>query len=147
MESKGHRPLIVVGVDGSESSRFALRWAAQQAECAEADLRVVMAWHLPEIYAYPRDYEAEARSALDDVVGQTLGSDPRVTVVTRLAAGDAAPVLIEESRDAELLVVDSHGHGGFRGMPLRFDHGRHFTCHDSPSGVAWIRHPSRDVSC
>ena len=119
MESKGHRPLIVVGVDGSESSRYALRWAARQAECADADVRAVMAWHLPEIYSYePRDYEADARDALDDVVKETLGSDPRVSVVTQVVAGDAAPVLIAASRDAELLVVGSHGHGGFRGMLL-----------------------------
>lgn len=91
MESKGHRPLIVVGVDGSESSRYALRWAARQAECADADVRAVMAWHLPEIYSYePRDYEADALGALDDVVKETLGSNPRVPVVTQVVAGDAA---------------------------------------------------------
>lgn len=119
MERGDHRPLIVVGVDGSESSRYALRWAARQAECAGAEIRAVMAWHLPEIYAYePRDYEAEARTLLDDVVEETLGSDPAVPVVTQVVAGDAAPVLIDASRDAELLVVGSHGHGGFRGMLL-----------------------------
>lgn len=119
MERKDHRPLIVVGVDGSESSRYALRWAARQAECAGAEVSAVMAWRLPEIYAYePRDYEAEARSALDVVVEETLGSDPGIPVVTRVVAGDAAPVLIDASRDAELLVVGSHGHGGFRGMML-----------------------------
>jgi nucleotide-binding universal stress UspA family protein len=78
-----------------------------------------MAWHLPEIYGYaPRDYEGDARKALGNAIEQALGKNPRVFVVAELVAGEAAEVLIEASRDAELLVVGSHGHGGFAGMLL-----------------------------
>ena len=102
------RPIIVVGVEGSESSRYALRWAARQAECADADLRIVMAWHLPEIYSYePRDYEAEARSALDEAVEQTLGSNPRVPVrspgepgLSGWLASDSQGAFVAQSRAA-----------------------------------------------
>lgn len=119
MESNEDRPVIVVGVDGSESSRDALRWAARQAKVTGADLHAVTAWHLPEIYAYePRDYEADARKALDHAVEQALGPDPGVPLVTRVVLGDPAPVLIDASRGAQLLAVGSHGHGGFVGMLL-----------------------------
>ena len=37
-EDEGKKPRIVVGVDGSESSRHALRWAARQAQLTGADL-------------------------------------------------------------------------------------------------------------
>jgi nucleotide-binding universal stress UspA family protein len=113
------RPVIVAGVDGSPCSLEALRWAAQQAEVIGAELHAVMAWHLPEIYGYtPRDYEGDARKALGDAIEQALGKEPRVSVIAELVAGEAAEALIEASRDAELLVVGSHGRGGFAGMLL-----------------------------
>lgn len=60
---------IVVGVDGSACSVDALRWAAGQAELSGAELRVVMAWTLPEIYGYtPRDFEGDARKVLDEAI-------------------------------------------------------------------------------
>jgi hypothetical protein len=37
----------VVGVDGSEDSKDALRWAARQAELTESTLAAVLAWQLP----------------------------------------------------------------------------------------------------
>lgn len=41
---RGDRPVVVVGVDGSESSKAALRWAADQAVTAGCRLRVVTVW-------------------------------------------------------------------------------------------------------
>ena len=41
------RPVVVVGIDGSDSSSKALAWAAQEARMRGAVLRVVHAWHLP----------------------------------------------------------------------------------------------------
>ena len=43
---------IVVGVDGSESSRSALRWAARQAKFTGASLEVVIAWEVPPDYRF-----------------------------------------------------------------------------------------------
>ncbi|MEU9207744.1 universal stress protein [Streptomyces sp. NPDC048415] len=50
MSSEVSPPLIVVGVDGSESSRAALRWAARQAGLTGAESRPMQAWRLPAIY-------------------------------------------------------------------------------------------------
>ena len=46
-----------------------------------------------------------------------LGEDPPVLVQPRVKQGPAK-VLIEESADADLLVVGTRGHGGFRGLVL-----------------------------
>ncbi len=55
-------PVIVVGVDGSPSSKDALRWAARYAELTGAPIHALIAWQLPEIYGYtPRDFEGDAR--------------------------------------------------------------------------------------
>ncbi len=42
-----HRPVVVVGIDGSEGSSKALAWAAQEARMRGAVLRVVHAWRFP----------------------------------------------------------------------------------------------------
>ena len=49
------------------------------------------------------------------VIKEELGEDPPVLVQPRVKQGRPAKVLIEESADADLLVVGTRGHGGFRG--------------------------------
>ncbi len=119
MTSDADRPVIVAGVDGSQGSLEALRWAARQAEMTGAELHAVMAWSLPEIYSYtPRDFQGDARKALENAIEQALGKQPRVTVIARVVEGHPARALIDASRDAQLLVVGSRGHGAFTGMLL-----------------------------
>lgn len=113
------RPVIVAGVDGSAQSKQALRWAARQAALTGAELRAVIAWHLPEAYGYTgRDYAADAAEILDKAVTGALGPDPGIPLVTQVIEGHPAAVLIEMCRDADLLVVGSHGRGAFEGMLL-----------------------------
>jgi nucleotide-binding universal stress UspA family protein len=45
--SLGHH--IVVGMDGSPSSKAALRWAVRQAELTGASVEAIIAWHLPVV--------------------------------------------------------------------------------------------------
>ncbi|MGC2374713.1 MAG: universal stress protein [Solirubrobacteraceae bacterium] len=119
MSSDTDRPVIVAGVDGSQCSLEALRWAARQAELTGAELHAVMAWSLPEIYSYtPRDFQADARKALEDAIEQSLGKQPRVPVTAQVVEGHPARALSDASRDAQLLVVGSRGHGAFTGMLL-----------------------------
>jgi nucleotide-binding universal stress UspA family protein len=44
-----HRPVVVVGVDGSEGSAKALAWAVEEARMRGAILRIVHAWHFPRL--------------------------------------------------------------------------------------------------
>jgi nucleotide-binding universal stress UspA family protein len=117
------RPVIVVGVDGSQPSKDALIWAAKQAELTGAELHAVIAWRWPPTYGYPVDYSdvdfaAQARKKLEEFVTDTLGPTPPVLVTIRVIEGHPAAVLIDASRSADLLVVGRHGHGAFTGMLL-----------------------------
>ena len=118
---------IVVGVDGSPSSRTALTWAAAEAADHGADLVVLNVWEhtLPpptgsvsvsERYV-PDDSQRTAED-LVELIKEVLGEDPDVLVQPRVKQGNPAKVLIEESNDADLLVVGTRGHGGFRGLVL-----------------------------
>lgn len=115
--------MIVVGTDGSEVSKGALRWAVRQAQLTGGRLRVVMCWEVPSVaYWAPLpeglDFEKETRQALADTVAEVVGDDPQIVVDQVVAEGHPAPVLIEQSTAADLLVVGSRGHGEFAGMLL-----------------------------
>ncbi len=123
-ESGGRKPRIVVGVDGSESSRHALRWAARQAQLTGASLDVVITWELPTTFGwvppYPSDFNpaGDAQKAADDEVSSALGAYPDVVAHTTVVEGHPAPTLVQASRGADLLVLGSRGHGEFAGMLL-----------------------------
>jgi len=114
-------PVVVVGVDASDQSLVALRWAAQYARATGAKLRAVSAWHCPTTYGIAPDWSdvdfvAEATKKLEDSVKATLGDSPGIPMETAVVEGQSAPVLLDAARDADLLVVGSHGHGRFAGM-------------------------------
>src|SRR5579864_4696226 len=100
---------IVVGVDGSDASLEALRWAAQEAELTGATLEVVTAWEYPTAFGWappiPADWnpEDEARRELADAVERTLGKTP-VEVRQVVTEGHPAPVLLGAAEHADLLV-------------------------------------------
>src|SRR5579875_4007953 len=116
---------IVVGVDGSEPSVRALRWAVRQAQLTGAAVEAVIAWDFPQYYGYGWTPDAEefdpqkiARTTLAETVEKAFPGEPPVTVVKQVAQGGAAKLLIEASQGAELLVVGSRGHDGFAGALL-----------------------------
>lgn len=115
---------IVVGVDGSASSRAALRWATTQAERSGATLEAITCWLWPSSYGWPMpvpegfDPAVDARHLLDDVVAGVGRDHPSVELTTRVVEGHPAEVLTKASDGAELLVVGSRGHGAFTGMLL-----------------------------
>jgi nucleotide-binding universal stress UspA family protein len=117
-------PTIVVGVDGSKASRDALAWAATQADQTGARLEVIRCWRQPVTYGYAPDYgedadfAKDAREELDELLDQVLGPEPKILLEARVTEGHAAPILVEASRSADLLVVGSRGHGAFAGMLL-----------------------------
>ena len=121
---------IVVGVDGSDTSRSALEWAYDEAAHHGASLTVVTTWHPPALPLSPpygsippEDYgnqpRQEALDMLDRFTSALVPKDPAVEIHTSVAEGkNPAEVLIERSREADLVVVGSRGHGGFVGMLL-----------------------------
>ena len=127
MTSKdSERQLVVAGVDGSAPSIAALRWAAGYAAATGAVVRAVLAWHLPSGAAPPpvgvaplslrTESEAIMQKVLDDTVAEAFPGGPPADVETRLGYGHPAQVLIDESKEASLLVVGASGHGAFTGM-------------------------------
>ena len=111
---------IVVGVDGSESSKAALRWAVRQGRLTGAEVEAVTAWEFPAVYGYPApviavNLEAEeiATRVVRDAITEATGGAETDPVRYRVAEGNAARVLLDASAGADLLVVGSHGHGGF----------------------------------
>lgn len=114
---------LVVGVDGSDASRDALRWAARQARMTGADLHAICAWDFPVACGWAPDYsdvdlEGAARESLQETIRQVLGEVPDLAVVARVERGHAAQVLVEASREADMLVVGRRGLGSFAGMLL-----------------------------
>lgn len=119
--------VVVVGVDGSEGSSAALAWAAEEARLRGATLRVVHAWHMPTVgyagagYLPAAAFEGlagQADSALRSQVAEVLGMHPTVPLEHQIAEGPAAQVLLDTAKGAEMVVVGSHGRGGFAGLLL-----------------------------
>ncbi|MER7306801.1 universal stress protein [Streptomyces griseoluteus] len=134
----GEGPRIVVGVDGSESSKQALRWALRQAEVTGSVLEAVTAWEYPQLYGSlgwmpplseeEVDFERIAHQVLLDAVKEVAGPEPSVEMRTTVAFGPPTSVLLEASKGASLLVLGSRGHGGFT-EALLGSVGQHCTHH------------------
>jgi nucleotide-binding universal stress UspA family protein len=109
---------IVVGVDGSESSKAALRWAMRQAKLDGARVEVVTAWEYPAWFGFPPpvarfDLEENASRSLTDAIAVTAREFPGCEVASRIVEGSAARVLIDAAKGADMLVVGNRGYGGF----------------------------------
>ena len=118
---------VVVGIDGSEPSLRALRWADRQAMVTGSSLDIVTVWTFPDHPApldivpkvpWPEESLAQAQEALDRLVDEVLPQRAKDRVHAHVIRGDAAQVLIEESRDADLLVVGSRGRNEFTELML-----------------------------
>ena len=120
---------IVVGVEGSDGSRVALRWAIDEAHYRSCDVEVVTAYlptYVPAApdFGYvsldPIDLVEEVRKMQDDLVAEATArcAKPTVNVEQKLVKGRAADTLIAAAEGAALLVVGNRGRGGFRGLLL-----------------------------
>ena len=120
------RELVVVGVDGSEESIAALSWAQRYASALGATVRAVAAWHYPAaagpapVGVAPQPIRAEAeqhvRDGLTAAIAKAYPDAQADQVETRVVYGHPAQVLLDESDDADLLVVGHRGRGAFTGM-------------------------------
>jgi nucleotide-binding universal stress UspA family protein len=108
---------IVVGVDGFESSKAALRWAIRQAKLTGAVVEAITAWHVPVGTGWvpaadAPDYQDDAFAVLTEAMNEMSAVDPDVQVCPRVVQGRAGQVLVDAADGADLLVVGSRGHRG-----------------------------------
>lgn len=119
---------VVVGVDGSDISRKALDYAFREADARGATLRAVHSWAdaqvqtslvgLAAVQSQLDAMSAQERKILQDELAPMREKYPEVTVEEVVERDRPIQVLKENSDDAQLLVLGSHGRGGFRGMLL-----------------------------
>jgi nucleotide-binding universal stress UspA family protein len=114
---------IVVGIDGSDASKEALRWAVEDARARGAEVVALHAYdvELPTTDAVPTapadlprltaEIYEEAQQAVSQVVEEVVGSSVSVDVAPIAVEDPPAKALLDAARDADLLVVGSHGHG------------------------------------
>ena len=75
---------VLVGVDGSEGSKQALRWAADYAQLAGAPLQALIVWDNPSLPGKPGasddvEFENQAETTLDETIASVLGDSVPVT--------------------------------------------------------------------
>ena len=121
--------VIVVGVDHSPGAKAALMFANDEARLRGATIRAVHAWQygyigysgpegsVPSVGADIDQLRNAAVAALEASVREAL-PDTEVEIKLEAIQGAPAGVLVAASRDADLLVVGSRGHGGFVGLLL-----------------------------
>jgi nucleotide-binding universal stress UspA family protein len=120
--------VVVVGVDGSEPSREALRYAAREANRRGATLRVVAAFDPPEYWprlycavegASSREVAQVVRGEVSQMIDETFAElGVRLDVDLVLVAGRAVPALLDAAQDADTLVLGHRGRSAMASVLL-----------------------------
>jgi len=113
---------VLVGIDGSPASALATAIAFDEASRRHVGLIALHAWSDREIFELPgldwSAVKAEEERLLAEGLAGWQQRYPDVTVDRLLVCDRPARVLVETSEAAQLVVVGSHGRGGFTGMLL-----------------------------
>lgn len=112
---------VVAGVDGSDESQRALRWAAEYVQKVGGLVHAVSVWHQPVQFGYrlptsDSELEQRARQQLDKVTEAVRGEFPSVDIRERLIRGHVVDELVGLSPQADIMVMGNKGHGAFTGM-------------------------------
>jgi nucleotide-binding universal stress UspA family protein len=120
---------LVVGIDGSDASKHALRWAIEEARLRGAEVVALYAWDAPlvtpdlaptpelDLPGLIAEGQEAALRLVKGIVDEVAGAG-NVTVTPTAVEGNAVTVLVEAARDADLLVVGNRGRGGFAELLL-----------------------------
>lgn len=118
---------IVVGVDGSPSARRAAQWAAQEASARKLPVLLAASYTVPQfLYAEGmlpsrtiiEELEAQAQRCIDDAATAIREVTDGVELMQQLHEGSPISMLLEFSKEADMVVVGSRGLGGVVGALL-----------------------------
>ena len=105
---------IIACIDGSQAAIAAAFWAVDEAISRAVPLRLISV--IKQTHPSPDDYArdlAHAENALREAELAIAGAARPVKVETEIPRGPAGPVLVEASRDAEMICVGSIGIGRY----------------------------------
>ena len=105
---------IIVGIDGSQAAIAAALWGVDEALGRGVPLRLVSV--IKQTHPSPDDYArdlAHAETSLREAQFAVEASRKLVKIETEIPRGPAGPLLVEASRDAEMICVGSVGIGRY----------------------------------
>ena len=113
---------VLLGIDGTPASEAATALAFEEASRRKVDLVALHAWSdvgvFPVVGMNWQEYEDEGHEVLGERLAGWQEQYPDVHVRRRIVCDRPARWLIDESQQAQLVIVGSHGRGGFPGMLL-----------------------------
>ena len=113
---------VLVGIDGSPASEAATAVAFDEASRRGVDLIALHVWSDFAIYDIPERELAALKQRADETLSERLAGwqerYPDVDLRPIVALNRPVHQLLEQSESAQLVVVGSHGRGGFAGMLL-----------------------------
>jgi nucleotide-binding universal stress UspA family protein len=116
---------VAAGFDGSQAAQAVVAVAADLATALDARLRLVRALPIPSptnpafgTMSYHETVEAMRRNALEATHAAAAELPAELGLETRVVDGEPVDVLADVSRDADLLVLGSRGHGPLRRVLL-----------------------------
>jgi len=144
---------IVVGVDGSESAKAALKWAMSQAKLTGSSLEVVVSWSHPMIAAAEpivvptpdTDALVQGAETVGDRVAKEIGlADSGIAYTIATPEGRAGEELVTIAEGADLLVVGSTGAGALKELILGSV--SNYVAHHAPCPIVLVRAPGKRAS-
>jgi nucleotide-binding universal stress UspA family protein len=130
MSKKNAKGEALVAFDGSASSIAALTWAAENAPLLNLEIEVVNVWEYVESaldvagvgfgsggYVGESDPALWSKQILKEGVAGVFGAEAEA-IKTRSVEGGIVRTLVELSREADLLIMGSRGHGKFADLIL-----------------------------
>ncbi|WP_433715880.1 universal stress protein [Nocardia sp. CA-084685] len=109
---------IDYGVDGSPTSVHAIEVAFDEAAHRDVAVRAVLTWSEFNRYISRADMQKEAEELLSESLAGYAQKYPDLEVQRVVVEDRPTRRLLDESEKAQLIVVGSHGRGGFAGMTL-----------------------------
>lgn len=113
---------VLVGIDGSSVSELATAIAFQEASWRGVELVALHVWSDVEVNDFPAIDWPAMKPAAEEILAERLAGwqerYPDVTVRRMVECDHPTYHLITQSESAQLVVVGSHGRGGFAGMLL-----------------------------